>query len=131
MQLYGYKKETNPLMMEIKEELFIFDSVISPHVHTILSLEKMLSLANYDQPKPTENASIIQLANQAGFTTYWISNQRPIGIHESVATNISRAADKKYFLTSEEYFLRSEEHTSELQSRGHLVCRLLLEKKKT
>src|SRR5437870_5602768 len=26
--------------------------------------------------------------------------------------------------------LRSEEHTSELQSRGHLVCRLLLEKKK-
>src|SRR5690625_6092746 len=28
------------------------------------------------------------------------------------------------------YNLRSEEHTSELQSRGHLVCRLLLEKKK-
>src|SRR5439155_16185152 len=27
-------------------------------------------------------------------------------------------------------YLRSEEHTSELQSRGHLVCRLLLEKKK-
>src|SRR5439155_26507699 len=26
--------------------------------------------------------------------------------------------------------IRSEEHTSELQSRGHLVCRLLLEKKK-
>src|SRR5690625_6908711 len=26
---------------------------------------------------------------------------------------------------------RSEEHTSELQSRGHLVCRLLLEKKNT
>src|SRR5690625_5353762 len=28
------------------------------------------------------------------------------------------------------YQKRSEEHTSELQSRGHLVCRLLLEKKK-
>src|SRR3989442_9330315 len=27
--------------------------------------------------------------------------------------------------------IRSEEHTSELQSRPHLVCRLLLEKKKT
>src|SRR5437870_11558253 len=26
-------------------------------------------------------------------------------------------------------YARSEEHTSELQSRGHLVCRLLLEKK--
>src|SRR5690625_2582005 len=30
-----------------------------------------------------------------------------------------------------EHLGRSEEHTSELQSRGHLVCRLLLEKKKT
>src|SRR3989449_7973433 len=29
-----------------------------------------------------------------------------------------------------EHGLRSEEHTSELQSRLHLVCRLLLEKKK-
>src|SRR5690625_5457938 len=29
-----------------------------------------------------------------------------------------------------ETLIRSEEHTSELQSRGHLVCRLLLEKKK-
>src|SRR3989449_8550582 len=29
-----------------------------------------------------------------------------------------------------ELLLRSEEHTSELQSRLHLVCRLLLEKKK-
>src|SRR5690625_5518746 len=28
-------------------------------------------------------------------------------------------------------YFRSEEHTSELQSRGHLVCRLLLEKKNT
>src|SRR5690625_5967207 len=34
----------------------------------------------------------------------------------------SRNLDKNMF--------RSEEHTSELQSRGHLVCRLLLEKKK-
>src|SRR3712207_7030985 len=31
----------------------------------------------------------------------------------------------------ESVFVRSEEHTSELQSRQYLVCRLLLEKKKT
>src|SRR5690625_5486982 len=34
------------------------------------------------------------------------------------------------FATLEEHSARSEEHTSELQSRGQLVCRLLLEKKK-
>src|SRR5690625_6406132 len=33
-------------------------------------------------------------------------------------------------LFCERIFGRSEEHTSELQSRGHLVCRLLREKKK-
>src|SRR5690625_2456 len=32
--------------------------------------------------------------------------------------------------TKRRVLFRSEEHTSELQSRGHLVCRLLLEKKK-
>src|SRR5690625_7463575 len=32
--------------------------------------------------------------------------------------------------TIDGYLRRSEEHTSELQSRGHLVCRLLLEKQK-
>src|SRR5439155_12151958 len=33
-------------------------------------------------------------------------------------------------MANDVYRNRSEEHTSELQSRGHLVCRLLLEKKK-
>src|SRR5258708_12733875 len=33
-------------------------------------------------------------------------------------------------LVVQKYFARSEEHTSELQSPDHLVCRLLLEKKK-
>src|SRR5690625_6792769 len=37
---------------------------------------------------------------------------------------------KKLAITGGLYEQRSEEHTSELQSRGHLVCRLLLEKKK-
>src|SRR3989442_11200005 len=32
---------------------------------------------------------------------------------------------------TDRFVTRSEEHTSELQSRPHLVCRLLLEKKKT
>src|SRR5690625_6660016 len=36
----------------------------------------------------------------------------------------------KFTLHKGKTIKRSEEHTSELQSRGHLVCRLLLEKKK-
>src|SRR5690625_5871563 len=37
----------------------------------------------------------------------------------------------KKITTASAIKVRSEEHTSELQSRGHLVCRLLLEKTKT
>src|SRR5439155_12594990 len=40
------------------------------------------------------------------------------------------AAQKQAELLNGVALKRSEEHTSELQSRGHLVCRLLLEKKK-
>src|SRR5690625_6081728 len=43
-----------------------------------------------------------------------------------VTINRSVFRKKLYFHNQQ----RSEEHTSELQSRGHLVCRLLLEKKK-
>src|SRR5690625_6774109 len=45
---------------------------------------------------------------------------------EAIASNTSLKAPDKIF-----QIMRSEEHTSELQSRGHLVCRLLLEKKKS
>src|SRR5207253_10280741 len=40
-------------------------------------------------------------------------------------------ANRSRFSSTERSRKRSEEHTSELQSRGHLVCRLLLEKKNT
>src|SRR5690625_7023546 len=48
----------------------------------------------------------------------------PAGAH-SIGTGPDGAVYMGAYLSS-----RSEEHTSELQSRGHLVCRLLLEKKK-
>src|SRR3712207_7183183 len=48
------------------------------------------------------------------------------GVPVGLAVHLLGAADE--FLDPG---LRSEEHTSELQSRQYLVCRLLLEKKKT
>src|SRR5258705_5283289 len=42
----------------------------------------------------------------------------------------ANAAAIKAFIVNRIGFRRSEEHTSELQSLRHLVCRLLLEKKK-
>src|SRR5690625_6608272 len=42
----------------------------------------------------------------------------------------TKEEETEFLVKSAEELPRSEEHTSELQSRGHLVCRLLLEKKK-
>ena len=103
MQLYGYNRETNPLLTEIKDELIIFEDVITPNVHTIVALDKILTLSNYVEPNKKENASIVQLANQAGFTTYWLSNQRPVGFHESMSTIIANPADQKYFMATDNY----------------------------
>ena len=48
---------------------------------------------------------------------------------EDTAT-VSKDTSSEEEATPDEERPRSEEHTSELQSRLHLVCRLLLEKKK-
>src|SRR3712207_7652428 len=53
---------------------------------------------------------------------------RPARRREGVARRRDRAAGGR--LQSARHRARSEEHTSELQSRQYLVCRLLLEKKK-
>src|SRR5439155_4882957 len=51
-------------------------------------------------------------------------------LDRGVASHRPAAPDRIKFLFMGLVGSRSEEHTSELQSRGHLVCRLLLEKKK-
>src|SRR2546422_4005607 len=49
---------------------------------------------------------------------------------EQISFSTSRGSRSPACFESREGLVRSEEHTSELQSRLHLVCRLLLEKKK-
>src|SRR5690554_7665399 len=58
---------------------------------------------------------------------YVVNECAAAGIKDIIlVTHSSKNAIENHFDTS----FRSEEHTSELQSRPHLVCRLLLEKKK-
>src|SRR2546422_3803321 len=54
----------------------------------------------------------------------------PICVQGSSACSNTTSTSISPCCTAGEIDVRSEEHTSELQSRLHLVCRLLLEKKK-
>src|SRR2546422_6872361 len=69
------------------------------------------------------------------YTTLFRSVAEPVrvelkGIAEPVLLYELRAIRGRFAQRLPEPDTRSEEHTSELQSRLHLVCRLLLEKKK-
>src|SRR3712207_8390023 len=58
-------------------------------------------------------------------------------IYQALGDTVMEKIAKNWYDTKKKYerekqaFYRSEEHTSELQSRQYLVCRLLLEKKNT
>src|SRR5690554_4150482 len=53
------------------------------------------------------------------------------GLFQPVQSEVIEGNIPQHLRSSNNMWTRSEEHTSELQSRPHLVCRLLLEKKKT
>src|SRR2546422_4502682 len=73
-----------------------------------------------------------------------LSRSRPFGREPDAVGDLERpleavgggearhcpAGSDQHEIVGERVVVRSEEHTSELQSRLHLVCRLLLEKKK-
>ncbi len=103
MQIYGYARNTTPKLSKIKDSLLVFTDVITPHTHTITALDKILTLKDLKNPDKKDNTSLVQLANQAGFYTYWISNQRPVGMYESIPSLIGKAAQNTIFTNSKDY----------------------------
>src|SRR2546429_6912132 len=63
------------------------------------------------------------------YTTLFRSDEPTVGLDPQAAHHLRERIVR--LSKQGRTVLRSEEHTSELQSRLHLVCRLLLEKKKT
>ena len=98
--LYDYPRPTTPKLNSLKDELIIYNDVISPHAHSIASITKVFTLGNYEHSDKIGDGSIIQLANKANFETVWLSNQRPIGIYESLVTKIALSSNKSKFLTT-------------------------------
>src|SRR2546421_2312098 len=87
---------------------FFFNDTATTEIYT-LSLHDALPISASTSPPPQSSAGMTSSSHQCSVS---LGSPQP-----------SRASS---WLP-----LRSEEHTSELQSRSDLVCRLLLEKKKT
>src|SRR5690554_1067371 len=120
-------------LMDYDKAIEMFEPVLGFEVHVELNTQtKMFSdapnpaAAGNEPHEPNTTITPVDLGLPGSLPVvneqairYSISLGLALGC--SIAPS-SRFARKNYF--------RSEEHTSELQSRPHLVCRLLLEKKK-
>src|SRR5205809_1791823 len=71
-----------------------------------------------------------RMVNRASSSPLTISTAWPLARSTAIANSRPLAASLTALVAMILSAPRSEEHTSELQSRLHLVCRLLLEKKK-
>src|SRR5690606_39292083 len=82
--------------------------------------------------------AIFDQANDVGYPALpmdlWLSRAliTSVSYKQLFEEGLIRVWDSKVYFNAIEHYMddRSEEHTSELQSRENLVCRLLLEKKK-
>ena len=90
--VYGYFRDTTPKLQQRRAELSLFSNIISGATHTIPSLRKILLVEG------DETASLIDLFNQAGFKTWWLSNQTIAadGKHIGTAQIVSRASVTVY-----------------------------------
>src|SRR5215510_15674966 len=105
--LHDMSRHMQPFMAKFPQARVLLEC-LHPHkvVEAVLNDEADVGVLSY--PTPTRTLNVLALR----------SEPMVLVTHPS-----HRLAKRKHVE-------RSEEHTSELQSRGHLVCRLLLEKKK-
>ncbi len=96
--LYGYSRQTNPLLNSIRDQLYIFDSVISPHSHTNPTMSKILSFANHEDMEPLyKKQTMIEYMKNAGFKTFWLSNQEFTDQFTTISTSIAVESDWYFF----------------------------------
>lgn len=96
MGLYGYSRKNTPLLTA-RNDIFVFDSIVSPFATTSAVLSRVFTQTNADYPDKVFDGSIMQLANQAGFKSYYLSNQKAIGLSANMVTVMANGCDEVFF----------------------------------
>ncbi|MCK5168674.1 MAG: sulfatase-like hydrolase/transferase, partial [Bacteroidales bacterium] len=100
MSLYGASRKTNP-KLDSRNDLIAYNDVVSPYSNTLNSVLTILSESNLEQKINFENSiDIIDIFHSAGFKTYWISNQSPIGIWDNQVTVFAKKSDYFKFVNT-------------------------------
>jgi heptose-I-phosphate ethanolaminephosphotransferase len=101
MSLYGYPRKTTPLLDAMKDDLLVFKQVIGPRPYTIEALQQVLTFADQQHPdlyltKP----SIMNMMRQAGYKSFWITNQQTMTKRNTMLTTFSKYTDKQVYLNN-------------------------------
>ena len=101
MQIYGYKRKNTPNLLNYKDQnlALVFNKAYASFPQTVPALTYALTEQNQYKNKKLEDAfSLIELANVAGYETYWFSNQRKYGMYETPTSVISSAANHEEWI---------------------------------
>ncbi|MBP8203419.1 MAG: phosphoethanolamine transferase CptA [Pseudomonas sp.] len=101
MSLYGYPRETTPQLDALRDQLQVFDNVVTPRPYTIEALQQVLTFADQEHPERyLTTPSVINLMKQAGYKTYWITNQQTMTKRNTMLTTFSKQADEQFYLNN-------------------------------
>ena len=101
MSLYGYPRQTTPELDKLKDQLAVFDNVITPRPYTIEALQQVLTFADEENPELyLSTPSVVSVMKQAGYKTYWITNQQTMTKRNTMLTTFSEQADEQVYLNN-------------------------------
>jgi heptose-I-phosphate ethanolaminephosphotransferase len=101
MSLYGYPRATTPGLDALRDQLSVFDNVVTPRPYTIEALQQVLTFADEQHPDAyLTTPSIVNLMKQAGYKTYWITNQQTKTERNTMLTTFSKQADEQIYLNN-------------------------------
>jgi heptose-I-phosphate ethanolaminephosphotransferase len=101
MSLYGYGRPTTPRLDALRPELTVFNQVVSPRPYTIEVLQQVLTFADQENPDLyLTQPSLMNLMKQAGYKTYWITNQQTMTKRNTMLTNFARQTDEQIYLNN-------------------------------
>lgn len=98
MALYGYHRNTNPLLSK-RNDIVVYKNVVSPYTYTLGSILEIYTNSTINKKLAIQDANtLLDVFYSAGYETYWISNQSPIGVWDNAVFNIANTAQHKIFL---------------------------------
>ncbi len=107
--IYGYERDTTPLLSAMRDKLYIYKNAYSGGTNTWTSVPSMFTKFN---SSPDLSKSIINLANDAGYKTFWISNQTEFNSSsgEMIVSSLAKQSGHTSFTTnSDEHEIKYDE----------------------